>query len=339
MKDIIEVKQNWPDDLMRIDLTLSNICNYKCWYCFPGCNDGSYSWPDFDVFVKNLSHLLDYYKANTNKKKFDFHIMGGEVTHWKRFFDLIVYFKERYDCIFTLTTNASKKLDWWKKAAPYLDYVTISSHHEYADISHVRNVADFLYKKNVIVNVVVLMDPFAWDKCIDTVEFYKKSKHRWSIRYLEIITQDSVKYTSEQLEVLKTLRARRPNIFWFLRNNKSYKSKVKVIDVDNKTHSIQDQEIILNRKNNFFGWECNLGVDWIAIKMDGTVSGICTNGLYKDIEKFNVFNSNFIETFRPTIGPTICQQTNCWCAFETNMPKRLSNISTKKVIPIYANRY
>jgi MoaA/NifB/PqqE/SkfB family radical SAM enzyme len=333
--EIKEVKQNWSDKLMRIDLTIGNICNYKCWYCFTGCNEGTLKWPDFDTFTTNLCHLLDYYKEHTNKSKFDFHVMGGEITHWKQFFDLIKFFKERYDCIFTLTTNASKKLEWWKDAAPYLDYVTISSHHEFADPAHIRDVADLLYEKNVIVNTVVLMDPLSWDKCMGIVEFYKGSKHSWSIRYLEIIQQDSVKYSQEQLAILQTLRARRANLFWFLRNNKSYRSSVKVIDSNNKTHKVKDQDIVLNRLNNFFGWECNVGVDWIAVKANGTVSGICGNGLFSNVEKFNIFNEDFVEKFQPTITPTICQTTSCWCMFEANMPKR--KITENKVIPIYAN--
>ena len=92
--EIKEVKQNWSDKLIRIDLTIGNICNYKCWYCFTGCNEGTLKWPDFDTFTTNLCHLLDYYKEHTNKRKFDFHVMGGEITHWKQFFDLIKFFKE-----------------------------------------------------------------------------------------------------------------------------------------------------------------------------------------------------------------------------------------------------
>lgn len=334
---IREVKQNWPTDTVRIDLTLSNICNHKCWYCFPGYNDGSIKWPEFDLFVTNLSHLLDYYLEHTSKKRFDFHIMGGEVTHWKRFFDLIVFFKDRYDCIFTLTTNGSKDLEWWSKAADYLDYVTISTHHEFASPTHLRDVADLLYEKNVIVNTVVLMDPFAWDKCMDIIAFYKQSKHRWSIRYLEIIEQPTVKYTPEQVAVLKTLRARGPNWWWFFKNNKSYKSKVKVVDQFYKTHRVSDEKIVLERMNNFKGWECNLGVDWIAVKMDGTISGICGNGLFANVEKFNIYTDNFTELFKPNIVPTICQQSNCWCMFEANSNKRQLDVANKKVIPIYAN--
>jgi MoaA/NifB/PqqE/SkfB family radical SAM enzyme len=326
---ITQVKQNWPSDLLRVDITLSNICNYQCWYCWPESHAGDVKWPNFDTLTKNVSHMLDYYKEHTNKTKFDFHIMGGEVTHWKRFIDFIKYFKDRYNCIFTLTTNASKDLDWWESAYPYLDYVTISTHHEFSNTAHIRDVADFLYKKNVLVTALVLMDPKEWYKCLGIVEELKKSKKKWAIKYLEII-HDRVSYTHEQRKVLDVLRARSANIFYFLRTNKSYRSKVKVIDTDGKLYRLEDHEIIFDRLNNFENWECSLGVDWIAIKVDGTLSGICHNELYQLKDKFNIFDLDFSEKFTPTIKPAICNQFSCWCGFETNMPKQ-------KVIPLYAN--
>ena len=336
--NIIEVKQNWPTGYMRIDVSLGNICNYKCWYCWPGSNEGTYKWPEFNLLVKNISHVLDYYIKHTDKRKFDFNLLGGEITHWKRFIDFIKYFKEKYDCIFTLTTNASKKLEWWKEAAPYLDYVGISSHHQFCDPIHIRNVADLLYKENVLVVVKVLMDPFEWDKCLDHVEIYKKSKHRWTIRYLEIIDNNRVSYTEEQKNLMLKLRARGPNIFWFLKNNKSYVSKVSVTDNFGRTHKIKDHQIVLDRMNNFKEWECDLGIDWIAFKIDGSVSGICGNSLYANSEVLNINDTNFSEKFHPEIKPTICNQDSCWCLFETNMNKRkLSTTPNKKVIPIHAN--
>ena len=51
---IIEVKQRWPKDVLRIEIMLGNTCNYKCWYCFPGSNEGTHGWPEYDQFVKNL---------------------------------------------------------------------------------------------------------------------------------------------------------------------------------------------------------------------------------------------------------------------------------------------
>lgn len=328
--EIKEVKQlGWDSDLLRIELAIGNICNYKCWYCFPGSNEGNLKWPEFDVIVSNLSYLLNYYLKNTNKKRFDFHVLGGEITHWKQFSDFIKYFKDNYDCIFTLTTNASKKMDWWKKIYKQLDYVMISVHNEYSDPLHIREVADFLYEKNVYVVTLVLMDPFKWDKCIDIANTLSASKYKWTIRYSEII-HEFVNYSKEQKNILEKERHRKGGFFYFLKTNKSYKSKVKVIDTSGKKHSLKDNAILLKRLNNFKDWNCNVGVDWISIKADGTVSGICGNGLYKEGLTYNILKTDFKEKFNPEIKTTICKQSSCWCMFEANMSKR-------KIIPIYEN--
>lgn len=319
--NIVEVRENWPSDLLRVDITLGNICNYKCWYCWPGSNDGTHKWPDFDVFTENLSSLLDFYLNNTSKRRFDFHVMGGEATHWKQFIEFIKYFKDRYNCVFSITTNASKKLDWWTEAYKYLDYVDISVHHEYTDIQHVINVADFLYKKNVLVMAKVMMDPTAWNRCLQIIKKLTQSKYKWSIWQVEIIHARAV-YSEEQKNVLKNLRVRKPNLFYFLRSNKSYKSRVQIIDDSNKVHRVEDHYIMLNRMNTFEGWECNVGVDWVAVKMDGTLAGICTNPLYNIATKFNLYDPNFVNSFNPAIAPAICQQRECWCMYEVNMPKR-----------------
>lgn len=327
--DIVEVKQSWPDDTIRIDVNLGNYCNYKCWYCWPGSNEGTHKFPDFDTIVNNLSYLLDYYLNNTNKRKFDFNILGGEATHWPRFLDFIKYFKEHYDCVFTVTTNGSKKIEWWKEAVKYLDYIVLSSHIKFADINHLRDLADLIYENNTIVVMLVLMDPTVWDECINSVNFYKKSKRKWSIRYVEII-HEKVQYTPEQKKVMQKLRARRANLFWFFKNNKSYRSNPKVVTDKGKTIRVKENQILLDRLNNFKGWECNAGIDWISVKVDGTLSAICGNELYNLTDKFNLYESGFIEKFNPKIIPTTCNRDGCWCLFETNMSKR-------KVIPIHEN--
>jgi hypothetical protein len=329
--NIVEIKQEWPKDFFRIDLYIGNICNYKCWYCFPGSNEGNYKWPDFNSYVKNISHILDYYLEHTTKKKFQIHLLGGEVTHWPKFIEFIQYFKEQYNCVFSLATNGSKKLEWWRTAAPYLDRVSISHHQEFSNTEHNRNLADYLYKQNTLVNIQAMMDPLLWDDCIRSVEYYKQSKYSWGIRYIEVI-QNKVFYTNEQKLILNSLMARSPNFLYFLRTSRIKSIKTVAVDSCGKKHKVHDQQLTIERLNNFKGWECNLGIDWINIKFDGSISGICGNGLYKNDEKFNIFDKKFAEEFQPKISHSICQQPACWCTFETTMSKR-------KIIPIYENRH
>lgn len=331
---LIEVDQKGLDsEYFRIDLAIGNICNYKCWYCFPGSNEGTVKWPDFELLKSNLSHLLDCYVAY-GKKKIQLNLLGGEVTHWSRFIDFVSYFKSNYDCVISLTTNGSKKIDWWEKAVPYLGSVGISHHQEYTDIEHVRNLADFLYTKNVVMSVAVLMDPTRWNACLDSVEYYKKSKYSWSIRYKEVL-HSSINYTAEQKKLISKSRARRANIFWFLRNNVKHKNDTVVVDTLNKKYKVYDQTILLNRKNNFKGWECTLGTNWVSIDSLGVVGGMCGNKLYKASETYNIFDIDFREKFNPEITNTTCRQSSCWCSFEVVMPKKQITSSNNKVIPIH----
>jgi hypothetical protein len=255
--------------------------------------------------------------------------MGGEVTHWSKFGEFIEHFKSKYNCVFSLATNASKKLDWWKKFGHYLDRVSISHHEEFSNKVHNREVADYLYTQNILVNVQVMMDPKLWNNCIESAEYYKGSRYRWGIRYIEVI-QNKLEYTEDQRKLLNSLMAQDPNIFWYLRSSKIKSINTYAIDKNGKKYKMNDQQLALERLNTFTGWECSLGVEWLNVKFDGSISGICGNKLYATNELFNIFDPNFMEKFQPQITKSICQQSACWCTFETNMPK-------KKVIPIYAN--
>jgi hypothetical protein len=147
-----------------------------------------------------------------------------------------------------------------------------------------------------------------------------------------------VNYTPEQKLVIEKVRARTANPLWFWWHNKTPRTIPYIIDTNGKKKKVTDKHILLKRLNNFEGWECNVGVDWFAIKIDGTISGICSNALYKDAVKFNIYDTEFPNNFKPTIAPSICTQSGCWCGFETNMPKRKIDFTNNyKVIPIHAN--
>jgi len=337
---IVEIKQNWPDNLLRVGIVLSNYCNHKCWYCWPGSNNGTMKFPDVDVAIENISFLLDYYKEHTNKTKFDLTLLGGEPTQWPQFVKFVKYFKENYNCIITLKTNGSKSLDWWTTTAPYLDEVGISIHHEFVDIDHARNLADYLYEQKVLVNAQVMMDPSVWDKCISNMYYLKGSKHKWPIRFSELIDV-SISYTAEQRAIIDSVRIRGNNWLWFLLNNRSHRTKTTVVYENGTTESVPENHLLVTRQNVFTGWECNLGTDWICIGADGSITGFCPNNVYD--QEYNVYSVDFKEKFSPLIKPTICKQAECVCVFDTQMPKRkINNFKTKKIIPIKvnnANRY
>ena len=330
--EIVEVDNNWRSEVLNIDIILGNYCNYKCWYCWPGANAGTIKFPDLELLKKNISHLINYYIKNTNKRVFDVHFCGGEPTHWKHFSEFIIFLKSNFNCLISMTSNGSKKIDWWKQNVKYFDRIHLSCHHEFVNLKEYRHLRDYISDQNFIVSVSVIMDPPSWDRCINLVEYLKNSRRQWTIRYVEIIDK-KIDYTEEQRKILAKHRARRVNLWFFWKNNRYNRSKVTVKDLDGKKHKFQDNEILLKKMNNFYGWECSVGVNWINVSMKGEISGTCGQPLYGNSTNFNLYDPDFDKKFAPDIFPAICSRTACVCNIETVMPKKKT--ISQKVIPIY----
>jgi len=324
---IIAVKQRWPKNKLRVELMLGNVCNYNCWYCFPGSNEGTNRWPDYKILAANLKHLFNYYKS-IDKEIFEIHLIGGEPTLWSDLGEFVKELKTEHNCIISMSSNGSRTLRWWQEYGQYFDKVLLSAHYEKINVNHYISVADLLYEQKVIVTGLVLMDPNNWDTCMSVVDQLKHSKYRWSIDIQEILLHnDSVKYTNDQRNVLRKHRLRSANPFWFLLNNKHTLLRTTVIQDTGTSSVIKNNEIVLNKWNHFNGWDCNLGIDSIYISPTGTLTGACGNYLYNLDYSFNLRSVEFINNFTPKLTTTTCQQTVCTCQPEANLSKR-------KIIPI-----
>ena len=314
---IKQVINSQDSSTLRIEYMIGNTCNHKCWYCFKGSNEGEFRWTDdFDATTKNFFHLLDHYKKY-GKDRFEVHIIGGEPTLWPALGKFAKLLKENYNCWVSISTNGSRTLRWWEQYGKYFDDVMISVHHQYADIEHLKKVADIVYSQGPVVNAMVLMDPFAWDKCIDIVKQLRTSKHRWFINAMEVM-HTTIDYTAEQLKYISKPVKRFPNPIWILKKLKNLKRDPKVVLDTGKTKTVNRNWIGLNKQTNFKGWLCNIGVDNLYIDKDGRVTGACRTVLF---ENYNINDIDFIENFNPVIKPKICDKDFCGCQPEQLLDK------------------
>ena len=323
---IVAVDPNSGKDTLYLQYQFTNTCNYKCWYCWPESHSATHRWPDLDLIKTNLGSLIDHYRSN-GKKKIVINLTGGEPTLWPDLNKFVKYFYEKYDCKFSLITNGSRTLSWWNQYAEYFDRITISVHHQSCDLDHLTRVADCVYKKSVIVEAQVLMDPYEWDKCIDLVNGLKKSKHKWSVAVKEILVNDTLIYNDEQKKYLSRSVKRKPGFFYHLLNNKLDNKKFTVTHDTGYFETIDYNTIIVNNWNHFKGWECNLGVDSIFIDYTGKISGTCGECLYGVDFYYNLHDIDFPNKFYPSITSVLCTKEGCYCISEVNLKK-------KKVIPI-----
>jgi len=319
---IIKINSNINTSVLRIELCLSNICNYACWYCFPGCNEGTHPWPKYKTFIDNFNHLINYYKTHQNKKTIYVHIIGGEPTLWREFGDFVKYLKEQLNCIVSISTNGSRTLRWWEEYGHYVDSVVLSCHYERIDVDHVKAVGDILYKKGVNVTALVLMDPKNWDTCVSIVERLKTSKKRWFILTSEIY-HHSIKYTEEQKKYLSRACKRIANLWFYFRYHRHPSANPTVIFENKSKSKVSNNWLSINKLNNFYGWECNLGVDTFYIEKNGLMQGACGEPLYGLNYKFNIYDEDFKLKFHPEIKPTICRKNDfCQCQPEYNCRKQ-----------------
>lgn len=327
---ITEIKTTQADNILEIRWAMSNVCNYKCRYCYPGSNEGNYKYPkNTEGMIKNFSHLFDVYTKVLGKTKFQLKILGGEPTLWPELDVFIRGIKEKHDVYVSIITNGSRTLRWWKENGSCIDNICLSYHKQQASLDHIISVADILYELEKKVTVHVLMDNECWDECVNDIETMKKtSKYPWIIQAKKIVPTPThiPVYTDEQIKYLNKAVKRLPPVTWFLKRIKFlFDGTIRLFESkytkDNKTRYAKPWHYIVNNENKFMGYECNMGIESLYINWDGSLGSSCSQKLFGD--KYSIFDLDFTESFNPEFKPIICKQQTCYCATETHVSKVL----------------
>lgn len=320
-RKIIRIEASYPK-LLHIYFDLGNICNYKCWYCFPGSNEGTVPWPDSDKVKKGVVSLVNYYLSTGKVNDIELNLMGGEPTLWPKLDEVVKYIAENCKCKVQILTNGSRTLRWWKENAKYFDYIGISVHHEKCDIDHIIELGNFLYDSGIKFHTSVLMDPDNWDKCMDLVNKLNATEKKWVVITKTVHEKGVTRYNEEQTSFLEKQIKRWPAIkYWFKyllmkrRKYKAFFSDGSVI----KTKT--DNYFLLNLHNRFYGWECTLGINYLFIDRQGKLTGGCQQKLYGLDYYYNIYDDDFAENFKPEIKTVTCEQKACVCAGETALTK------------------
>jgi organic radical activating enzyme len=322
MKDIIEVKATHTD-VLRIYCDFSNVCNYKCWYCFPNSNTGTHPWPDVDVIKENIVALVNHYNNSNIINKVELHLLGGEPTLWKDLGNFVKYVKENADCAIKILTNGSRTLRWWKKYANYFETIHITVHHEKVALDHIENLSKLLIDVNAMFELKVLMDHTNWDRCVSIVDRLSNFEEDILLRVESIHIAGKTFYSNEQKSYLNDSIRKKPSSKIITQWMSQPMRKYSVITADYVEHQINgDSWFSLNNANQFNNWSCNLGINYLYISRDGQISGTCKQKLFGLDYYYNIKDPEFKNKFSPKLKPVICQQTICMCAGEAALPKK-----------------
>lgn len=282
--------------------TCTTTCTYKCSYCTPEHHDGKFRWID------DYSSIIEF--TNNFRKGFPlvFDIMGGEPTLWpdlNSFCNDLVNYTDEVTAI-TFTTNGNRTLNYWKKFTAPIDELGFSFHPEFSNEDHFLEIFSELHTRYRVL-CYILMRPQDFEKSKNF--FQKLNGSNLEINVVVKLISDWHNgtgiipgYTDEMIEFsLKSISKTK------IKSKKDF-----MLTVNGQE---QDVRLLINSKqNNYLGWECYAGRDYLTIGPDGIVSG-STCGL----------NSNYGNIYDGTVvvptNPIICTKNYCTCGTDLEIYK------------------
>lgn len=153
MSEIIKFYEDGFDEsCITIQWNLGNTCNYSCEYCPNILHNGTRPWVELPLIEDTILTIQNYFPD----KKLQLEFLGGEITLYKDFIDLMKFCKNNNfsNLIFT---NASRTFRHWKEVAPFLDKVLLTFHPHTTDEDHFKNIIELLHCSKVEYHVHIAM--------------------------------------------------------------------------------------------------------------------------------------------------------------------------------------
>jgi MoaA/NifB/PqqE/SkfB family radical SAM enzyme len=296
---INEIKLNKP--WKKAVWITTTVCNYSCSYCAPALHDGKHRW------VNDYSNIIKI--INDYRKDFPLilDLMGGEPTLWPKFQEFCKELvKHHQKTSIQFTSNGSRTVRYWEKFDAPLDTLGFSFHPEFATESHYFEILKVLHNR-YNVKVFLMMPPTYYER-IKTF-YYDIENSDLNIDVAIKLIKDNKGgglipgYTDEHQKFSL---------------NRIWKSKIDIIDDSRPLYNGQPfipQNLINERRDNFKGWKCNVGIDRLVIQSNGDVYG---STCYIDGPYGNIYKDNKINF--PTT-PIICTKDFCGCGADISIPK------------------
>lgn len=310
---IKEVVNNYPD-VLQITWVINTICSNKCNYCVPALHSGTnhgYEWEAVKIFFEEL--FKRYPKIHVS-------IAGGEPTMSPFLIELCKMIHERGSTV-GLTTNGTRNVEYFKELSKYVNYIVFSYHPQYGDrnkvLDKIRASID-----NCHCSLRIMMDPKHWDNAITMYDYVKNSDimEHFNMEAVKILDWDQVdketlNYTQTQLDWFKTYE-RVDTKTRLLTQNPDAKIGSNFILEDDTVDEYGDAvDYINDGLSDFFGWECDIGLESFFIFADGEIKrGNCLG--------FYVGNINEIDKINWPTGPITCPWHICHCATDVMISKR-----------------
>ncbi|MEI0747255.1 radical SAM protein [Brachyspira pulli] len=307
-------------DFLDINWHILYECNYKCSYCF-----GSNTLTKDFISIDKLKHAVDQvFKINVNQ--YNFTLLGGEVTFYPYFLDLVEYiYSFNKNISMLLITNGSKSIDYFQKLLSLIKdnsfLCVLSVHLEYASLEHIKELIKLFNKNNRKLALNFMVHPALVDKTKEYFDELAKFRYDYifDINLMELreppeFSNVDKRYTKELFDWIDNSRNLLQNNNYKI-NNEFYSDKIfpnSYFTLDknynNKNISIDHNIAIRNNLKNFNGFYCLGGTTLINILPNGDYSG----GICGNLPILGNIYENEIDIIK-IINPIQCHLSQCGC--------------------------
>jgi organic radical activating enzyme len=318
MNKVMPIKIYNDANRFVVDWVLNTLCTYHCSYCHPMLHMGKNFFKDKVSDKEIVVNFLTKLKKELNGRPAHFFLTGGEPTI-SPVFETIIDFISDAGWHAHVNTNGTRSLEFWKEYAKKIFKVSVSYHPESVDEEIFEKVEYIGTQTNV--GVFTLMYPPVWDKAEAAYERFKTMERvtlsaSRVFKRDELTGQHSYEYSEQQLkwmdehsEVIFRDNPARAS----LNDPPNHYGRNMALYEDGTVSDFNEIEFVNNRRNQFMGWQCEMGSSHIFINKDWQVfQATCSTA--KEIAT--------IETFETlSQGLQTCESDYCMCTADVMIPK------------------
>lgn len=289
-----KVSNRWNhQDKIKIEWNLGKRCNLDCGYC-PDYIHDNYS-PHTDINL--LKYAVDV--LSTLHKPVRISLTGGEPSVHTHIEELAKYIKEKNISWLSMTTNATRKSDWYLRYEEYFDQYVFSLHFE----KDVDRLLSTILEVNENRIRKILVHVMAHHRYMKEVKEAVLALHMFNVPY--VIRR--VRWTEGNHDIFDDMRYDYKDLEWIKENIAAAEPNCVIDDIE-QYHA---NDIIKLHMNQFKDWSCNAGIESLMINWDGEVyRATCRVGGSLG----NIYNGSF----KIPEDPIIC--TRNWCTCEADIP-------------------
>lgn len=319
MKKIIQIEPLVPVSLKVVEWKIHNVCNYNCSFCGDEFKDGSKRW----YTLEEYKNFVDKIFIEANGEPVWIQLTGGEPTLFPNFIELTKYIKDK-GAIVSMISNGSRTLRWWEELrdSNTIDFLTLTYHAEQtSDYKHIAEVLNLFHDRPALAFCMLTYTKNCVDLAIEGSEYLLENTGSiLTIKAMQISDYDIEDYLTEEQKALvkkftwiygkrfdSKTRSKIPPEYLKRRN-------IKITYEDSTVENSDAHFILKNKINDFFGFQCDIGMNSMIIEKDQIQRGVCAVGGAKKLTTENlVFHEK----------PIICDRNTCFCEIDIIAPKRL----------------